>query len=64
MAKSLGASKVVGIAGTDEKCEWLRKLGVDIAINYKAQDFKKQLIDATDGFVDCYFDKYVLLVLS
>ena len=34
LAKADGA-KVVGLAGTDEKCKWLESHGVDVAINYK-----------------------------
>lgn len=29
--------------------------------NYKHPEFKKQLDDATEGFVDAYFDKYVFV---
>jgi NADPH-dependent curcumin reductase CurA len=52
----LGLSKVVGIAGTDEKCAWVKSLGADECINYKKSDWKEKLIAATDGFVDVYFD--------
>jgi NADPH2:quinone reductase len=38
LAKAFGA-KVITTAGTDEKCEACRKLGADLAINYKAEDF-------------------------
>ena len=27
--------RVVGLAGTEEKCKWLESLGFDVAINYK-----------------------------
>uniref|UniRef100_A0A8D8F6X4 Prostaglandin reductase 1 n=2 Tax=Culex pipiens TaxID=7175 RepID=A0A8D8F6X4_CULPI len=48
--------RVVGIAGTDEKCAWLRELGFDEAINYKTADIEAELgLAAPDG-VDCYFD--------
>lgn len=47
--------KVVAFAGSDDKIEWLKKeIGVDVAINYKAPDFKDQVIAA--GFADVYFD--------
>lgn len=47
--------KVVAIAGSDDKVEWLKKeLGVDVAINYNAPDFRQQVIAA--GFADVYFD--------
>ena len=38
LAKALG-SRVITTAGTDEKCEACRKLGADVAVNYKTQDF-------------------------
>ncbi|MEQ8825878.1 MAG: NAD(P)H-quinone oxidoreductase [Filomicrobium sp.] len=38
LAKAFGAN-VVATAGSDEKCEACRKLGADLAINYKTQDF-------------------------
>jgi len=42
--------KVVAIAGSDDKVEWLRKeIGVDVAINYKAPDFRKQVIARARG---------------
>jgi len=47
--------KVVAIAGSDDKVEWLKKeIGVDVAINYKAPDFKDQVHAA--GYADVYFD--------
>lgn len=52
----IGASKVVAIAGSKEKVEWLKTIGADVAINYKDSDFKQQLNAATEGFVDAYFD--------
>src|SRR5262249_50555188 len=43
--------RVVGIAGSDEKCSWLVKgLGFDAAVNYKTADWKEKLAAATpDG---------------
>jgi NADPH2:quinone reductase len=38
LAKTLGA-KVITTAGSPEKCEAARKLGADLAINYKTEDF-------------------------
>ena len=38
LAKALGA-RVITTAGTDEKCAACRKLGADVAINYKTEDF-------------------------
>ncbi|XP_039453380.1 prostaglandin reductase 1-like [Culex pipiens pallens] len=48
--------RVIGIAGTDEKCAWLRELGFDHAINYKTADIGAELKVAAPNGVDCYFD--------
>jgi putative PIG3 family NAD(P)H quinone oxidoreductase len=48
LAKALGA-KVVTTAGSSEKCEACRKLGADLAINYKTEDFVAATKAATDG---------------
>lgn len=57
IAKLRGAKRVVGIAGTDEKCRWLtEELGFDAAVNYKSATFAKDLAAATPDFVDVYWD--------
>jgi NADPH-dependent curcumin reductase len=49
--------RVVGIAGTDEKCEWIKgDLGFDAAINYKHPDWKEQLTAATPNGIDIDFE--------
>ena len=49
--------RVVGIAGTDEKCAWLTdELGFDAAINYKHPDWKEKLAAATPNGVDIDFE--------
>jgi NADPH-dependent curcumin reductase len=49
--------RVVGIAGTDEKCSWLTKdLGFDAAINYKRADWKEKLAAATPNGIDIDFE--------
>lgn len=49
--------KVIGFAGTDEKCKWLEsELGFDKAINYKGKDIENELKAAAPDGVDCYFD--------
>lgn len=49
--------KVIGFAGTDEKCRWLKELGFDFAYNYKKIDVDTALKEAApDNGVDCYFD--------
>lgn len=49
--------RVVGIAGTDEKCAWLlEELGFDAAINYKHPDWKEKLAAATPNGVDIDYE--------
>lgn len=49
--------RVVGIAGTDEKCAWLTKdLGFDAAINYKHPDWKEKLAAAVPNGIDINFE--------
>ncbi|CAM1509029.1 Fc.00g027680.m01.CDS01 [Cosmosporella sp. VM-42] len=56
IAKIKGA-RVVGICGSDEKCRWLtEELGFDGALNYKADDFRQKFKEATEGFIDVYYD--------
>ncbi|KAL8826972.1 MAG: hypothetical protein Q9170_007199 [Blastenia crenularia] len=52
----LGCKKVVGIAGGADKCRWVESIGADTCLDYKAPDFKEKLIEATDGYVEVYFD--------
>jgi len=49
--------RVVGIAGTAEKCRILvDELGFDVAVNYKDADFRNAFKDATPDRIDVYFD--------
>jgi NADPH2:quinone reductase len=48
LAKQFGAT-VFTTAGSDEKCEACRKLGADLAVNYKSDDFVAACKKATDG---------------
>ncbi|NMH59419.1 NADP-dependent oxidoreductase [Alteromonas ponticola] len=49
--------KVVGIAGSDEKCQWLTTLGVHKTLNYKQQSEQQiETILQERGGVDVYFD--------
>ena len=49
--------RVVGIAGTDEKCQWITKeLGFDVAINYKTENMPEALKRACPDGIDVYFD--------
>lgn len=53
----INGCRVVGIAGSDEKCAWLRdELGVDAAINHRADGFGEALRAATPDRIDVYFD--------
>src|SRR5207237_9786375 len=49
--------RVVGIAGSDDKCAWIAKdLGFDAAINYKHPDWKAKLAAAVPHGVDINFE--------
>ena len=48
LAKAFGA-RVITTAGSAEKCEACRKLGADVAINYKSEDFVAATKEATGG---------------
>jgi NADPH-dependent curcumin reductase CurA len=56
----LEGCRVIGSAGSEEKCEWLRSVGVDVAINYKdhpnAKSLSKAVVEAAPQGVDLYFD--------
>lgn len=47
LAKAFG-SRVITTAGTQEKCDACRKLGADVAVNYKTEDFVAATKAATD----------------
>jgi NADPH-dependent curcumin reductase CurA len=49
--------KVIGMAGTDEKCKWLtEELGFDEAINYKTEDVAARLDVLCPDGINIYFD--------
>jgi len=49
--------RVVGIAGSDEKCAWLTKdLGFDAAVNYKDSGWKQNLAAVTPSGIDINFE--------
>jgi hypothetical protein len=57
LARIKGASKVVGIAGSAEKCAWLvDELGFDAGIDYKTDDVGARLREEFPNGVDLYFD--------
>jgi putative PIG3 family NAD(P)H quinone oxidoreductase len=43
------AARVITTAGSAEKCEACRKLGADVAVNYKSEDFVAATKAATNG---------------
>ena len=56
MAKLMGA-RVIGLAGTPEKCRWVTEdLGFDACINYKTEDVADRLKELCPGGVDIFFD--------
>jgi NADPH:quinone reductase len=48
LAKALGAT-VIATAGSAEKCEAIRKLGADAAVNYREEDFAEAVKRITGG---------------
>ena len=56
IAKHLGASKVIGSAGSAEKIDYIKGLGFDEAFNYKDGDVSGQLAKAAPEGIDVYFD--------
>ncbi len=54
----IGGCRVVGIAGSDDKCAYITtELGFDRAINHRTtNDMSGALADACPHGIDCYFD--------
>ncbi|MEM8496562.1 MAG: NADP-dependent oxidoreductase [Pseudomonadota bacterium] len=53
----LAGCRVVGIAGSEEKCHWLKDtLHFDDAINYKKQELTPAIQSACPGGVDLFWD--------
>jgi NADPH-dependent curcumin reductase CurA len=55
IAKARGLT-VIGSAGGAQKCEWVRSLGADAVVDYKAGPVVKALGQAAPRGVDVYFD--------
>lgn len=55
LAKALGAN-VITTAGSDDKCAVCRKLGADVAINYKTHDFVEEVKAAAPGGANVIID--------
>ncbi len=57
IAKAKGAKRVVGSAGSDEKCAFLKEIGCDEAINYKTcGDLNAAVAKAFPDGIGVYFD--------
>ncbi|MGI9263535.1 MAG: NADP-dependent oxidoreductase [Gammaproteobacteria bacterium] len=64
IAKIKGA-RVVGVCGSNEKGELLvSELGFDAVVNYKNEDFRQTLKEATPDGVDVYFDNTGGMILQ
>ena len=50
--KSLGVKRVVAIAGSEEKCAWLKRIGADEAVSYKSPTFAEDLAKACPDKID------------
>ncbi|MEM8784369.1 MAG: NADP-dependent oxidoreductase, partial [Pseudomonadota bacterium] len=56
IGKILGC-RTVGIAGSDEKCQWVTdELGLDACLNYKTDNLEARLEAACPDGIDVYFD--------
>ncbi|MDC5705088.1 NADP-dependent oxidoreductase [Vibrio europaeus] len=53
----LKGCRVIGVAGGEEKCRYaVEKLGFDLCIDHKADDFEQQLAAVCDQGIDIYFE--------
>ena len=55
LAKEAGCH-VIGIAGGEEKCNWLKDCGLDTVIDYKNSNVHEELLKAAPNGIDIYFD--------
>ncbi|MGI9225864.1 MAG: NADP-dependent oxidoreductase [Woeseiaceae bacterium] len=55
LAKIFGC-RVIGIAGGEKKCELIRSLGCDVALDYKTGDIAEKIAAACPDGIDLYFD--------
>ncbi len=57
IAKNLGAGRVIGFGGSEDKCRWLEdEVGYDATINYRADDVDEALGRLCPDGIDVYFD--------
>ncbi|WBH17312.1 NADP-dependent oxidoreductase [Sphingomonas radiodurans] len=55
IAKAKGMT-VIGSAGGADKCAWVKSLGADAVVDYKAGDVVRALAEAAPKGIDVYFD--------
>jgi NADPH-dependent curcumin reductase CurA len=55
IAKAKGMT-VIGSAGGADKCQWVKSLGADAVVDYKAQPIVKGLMEVAPKGIDVYFD--------
>ncbi len=56
-ARLLGAGRVIGSAGGEQKCTWLREeCGFDHVIDYRAADVRAELGEVAPDGIDLFFD--------
>lgn len=56
IAKAIGCSPIIGIAGGAEKGDLVKSLGADNVIDYKSEDVAARLSDLLPNGIDLYFD--------
>lgn len=56
MAKAMGCTPVIAIAGGKEKCDVVKSLGADGVIDYKSEDVGAQIKALLPDGIDVYFD--------
>ena len=57
IARIAGASRVIGIAGGERKCAWVRDVaGFDECVDYRSDNVRKRLRELAPDGIDVYFD--------
>jgi len=49
IARALGAGRIIGTVGSDDKLDLVREHGADIALNYQTEDFVERVKRETNG---------------
>lgn len=64
IAKALGCSPIIGIAGGQKKCQLVTDLGADAVIDYKADDVAERIKYHFPNGIDIYFDNVGGIILE